>query len=71
MPTHHTPAAAPLPLLVTMGDPSGIGPEIIAKAVAAGELADAVVLGDAGVLRRAVAACGLALPVAVDRKTHV
>ena len=65
MPTHHSPNAVALPLLVTMGDPSGIGPEIIAKAVAAGELADAVVVGDPGVLRRAVAACGLALPVAV------
>ena len=65
MPTHHTAAsAAPLPLLVTMGDASGIGPEIVAKAAAAGELDDAVVVGDVGVLRRAVAACGLALPVA-------
>jgi 4-hydroxythreonine-4-phosphate dehydrogenase len=68
---HHTAAVplaaskAALPLLVTMGDASGIGPEIIARAAAAGELGDAVVLGDVGVLRRAVAACGLALPVAV------
>jgi 4-hydroxythreonine-4-phosphate dehydrogenase len=71
MPTHHTayPVAATsraaLPLLVTMGDASGIGPEIIVRAAAAGELRDAVVLGDVGVMRRAVAACGLALPVAV------
>jgi 4-hydroxythreonine-4-phosphate dehydrogenase len=63
MPSHPT-DAAPLPLLVTMGDPAGIGPEIIAKAAAAGELDDAVVVGDVGVLRRAVAACGLVLPVA-------
>ena len=62
MPVHHT--ASPLPLLVTMGDASGIGPEIIAKAAAAGELDDAVVIGDVGVLRRAVASCGLVLPVA-------
>ena len=41
------------PLLVTMGDAAGIGPEIIVKAFARGELADAVVIGDAGVLRRA------------------
>ncbi|MBC7666457.1 MAG: 4-hydroxythreonine-4-phosphate dehydrogenase PdxA, partial [Caulobacter sp.] len=65
MPTHHTASSAALPLLVTMGDASGTGPETIAKAAAAGELDDAVVVGDAGVLRRAVAACGLALPVAV------
>jgi len=41
------------PLLVTMGDAAGIGPEIIVRAFQAGELADAVVLGDPAVLRRA------------------
>jgi 4-hydroxythreonine-4-phosphate dehydrogenase len=41
------------PLLVTMGDAAGIGPEIIVHAFRAGELADAVVLGDPAVLRRA------------------
>ena len=51
-------------LLVTMGDPVGIGPEIIAKAFAAGELADALVVGDVGVLRRGAHAAGLSLPVA-------
>ncbi|HZF80586.1 MAG TPA: 4-hydroxythreonine-4-phosphate dehydrogenase PdxA [Rubrivivax sp.] len=40
------------PLLVTMGDAAGIGPEIVCKAFAAGELADAIVIGNAGVLRR-------------------
>ncbi len=40
------------PVLVTMGDAAGIGPEIIVKAFAAGELTDAVVLGDPAVLRR-------------------
>jgi 4-hydroxythreonine-4-phosphate dehydrogenase len=40
------------PLLMTMGDPAGIGPEIVCKAFASGELADAVVIGSAGVLRR-------------------
>ena len=39
-----------------MGDAAGIGPEIIAKAFALGELADAVVVGDARVMRRAGAA---------------
>ncbi len=57
-------AAAPRPLLVTMGDPLGIGPEIVAKAFAAGELDDAVVVGSPAVLRRALAACGIARPVA-------
>ncbi len=41
------------PLLVTMGDAAGIGPEIIVKAFAAGALHDAVVIGDPAVLRRA------------------
>ncbi|MDO9074936.1 MAG: 4-hydroxythreonine-4-phosphate dehydrogenase PdxA, partial [Rubrivivax sp.] len=36
-----------------MGDAAGIGPEIIVRAFQAGELADAVVLGDPAVLRRA------------------
>lgn len=40
------------PLLVTMGDAAGIGPEIVAKAFAAGALADAVLIGDVGVMRR-------------------
>lgn len=35
-----------------MGDAAGIGPEIVVKAFAAGELADAVVIGDPAVLRR-------------------
>lgn len=41
------------PLVVTMGDAAGIGPEIIAAAFARGGLADAVVVGDPQVLRRA------------------
>ena len=40
------------PLLVTMGDAAGIGPEIIVGAFRRGELRDAVVVGDAAVLRR-------------------
>ena len=40
------------PLLVTMGDAAGIGPEIVCKAFVAGELAEVVVIGSAAVLRR-------------------
>lgn len=55
------------PLLLTMGDPVGIGPEIIARAHAAGELSDTVVVGEPAVLARALATCGLsAAVVAVD-----
>jgi len=45
--------AASRPLLVTMGDASGIGPECIVKAWQAGALEQAVVVADAQVLRRA------------------
>ena len=50
------------PLLVTMGDAAGIGPEIIVKAFAQGDLQDAVVIGDPAVLRRA----GSAMTAVVD-----
>jgi 4-hydroxythreonine-4-phosphate dehydrogenase len=42
-------------LLLTMGDPSGIGPECIVGAWQTGELVDAVVVGDVDVMRRAAA----------------
>lgn len=52
------------PMLVTMGDACGIGPEIIAKAWAAGHLGQAVVCGDVQVMRRALGVAGIAVPVA-------
>jgi len=52
------------PLLITMGDACGIGPEVIARAYRLGEGGDAVVLGDVGVMRRAVAQAGGGLAVA-------
>jgi 4-hydroxythreonine-4-phosphate dehydrogenase len=51
------------PMAITMGDPAGIGPEIIAKLFAEGSPASAVVVGDAGILRRAVTLLGLPLEV--------
>jgi 4-hydroxythreonine-4-phosphate dehydrogenase len=53
-----------LPLLVTMGDPCGIGPETVALAWARGALGRAVVCADVQVMRRALAAAGLQRPVA-------
>jgi len=47
---------SPLPLIVTMGDAVGIGPEVIVRAFERGALTEAVVAGDAAVLRRAGAA---------------
>ncbi|MEO7159582.1 MAG: 4-hydroxythreonine-4-phosphate dehydrogenase PdxA [Polaromonas sp.] len=59
------------PLLITMGDAAGIGPEIIAKAFrdSPADLAGCVVVGDVATLRRAAALTAvksgvLALPVA-------
>lgn len=63
-------AAIPVarPLAITMGDPAGIGPEIIAKAfrIAPAGLAGCVVVGDVATLRRAAqrVAAGCVLPVA-------
>ena len=60
-----------LPLAITLGDPAGIGPEIIAKAFlqAPDDMAGCFVAGDAALLRRAchVVAPDVALPVvAID-----
>ena len=59
------------PLLITMGDAAGIGPEIIAKAFteSPADLAGCIVVGDVATLRRAAALIAsqtgaLALPVA-------
>jgi 4-hydroxythreonine-4-phosphate dehydrogenase len=53
-------------IAITMGDPAGIGPEVIMKALAqpyAHEICDPLVIGDADRLRKAAKACGLALEV--------
>ncbi len=50
-------------IAVTMGDPAGIGPEIVAKSFAGGIPAGmrAFVVGDVGMMRRAVELLGLSL----------
>jgi 4-hydroxythreonine-4-phosphate dehydrogenase len=51
-------------IAITMGDPAGIGPEIAAKAIASGELFEVctpVVIGDAAIMKKAVAESGLAV----------
>ena len=55
------------PLLVTMGDPSGIGPEIVIKALAALKERNCVALGHAGTLSAAAKAHAPGVPVAVLR----
>lgn len=56
-------SAAP-PIVITMGDACGIGPEVIAKAFRSGAARGCVVIGDVAVMRRAAAATGGLLPVA-------
>ena len=48
---------------VTMGDPTGIGPEIVAKVFAEERAQRAVVVGDVTIMRRAVDLLGLPLSV--------
>ncbi|MGQ0676573.1 MAG: 4-hydroxythreonine-4-phosphate dehydrogenase PdxA [Rhodospirillales bacterium] len=53
-----------LPFAVTMGDPCGVGPEIVAKLFArAPAPPGAIVVGDIGVLERTIRALGLKLAV--------
>jgi 4-hydroxythreonine-4-phosphate dehydrogenase len=53
------------PLLLTMGDACGIGPEIIARAFRSGQCGAALVLGDVGVMRRAAELTGGMFALAV------
>ena len=39
------------PLAVTMGDASGVGPEIVLRLAAQGQLDDVLIYGDAEILR--------------------
>jgi 4-hydroxythreonine-4-phosphate dehydrogenase len=56
-------AGAGLPIAITMGDACGIGPEIVAKVFATGMADDCFVIGDVGVMRRALRAIGVSMPV--------
>lgn len=64
-----TPSTPLAPLALTLGDAAGIGPEIVIKLHLAGLQAPCVVYGDAGALRRAVAA--LEAPLRVIELTDV
>jgi 4-hydroxythreonine-4-phosphate dehydrogenase len=61
-----------LPLIgITMGDPTGIGPEIIVKALSMKETFDVcrpVVLGDSGVLTRTIQRLGFSVTVEVFKE---
>lgn len=53
--SHPSTPASGLPLLLTMGDAAGIGPECIVRAFADGALSESVVIGSLAVMRRAAA----------------
>ncbi|MFW2545114.1 4-hydroxythreonine-4-phosphate dehydrogenase PdxA [Primorskyibacter sp. 2E107] len=54
------------PIVITMGDPSGVGPEVTVKALAARDAAlraQTVVIGDVETLTRAAKSTGVTLPI--------
>ncbi|MBA3606299.1 MAG: 4-hydroxythreonine-4-phosphate dehydrogenase PdxA [Acidimicrobiia bacterium] len=53
------------PLAITMGDASGVGPEIVLRRAAAGDLTDVVVYGDAAILRHGATLLGLDVDIRV------
>ncbi len=55
-------AANGKPIAITMGDPNGIGPEIVCAAVAESEADDLVVIGSSAVLANAARATGKPIP---------
>jgi len=66
--TNNGSSTAKPPIAVTMGDPAGIGPEIVAKLWAEGGLPPALVVGDEAIMRRAVGIVGASLQVrGIDR----
>ena len=54
-----------LPLAITMGDACGIGPEIIVDAFQRGAAEGCVVVGDVGVMRRAMALATVLEPLLI------
>ncbi len=51
------------PIAITGGEPAGIGPELIVRLAAAGQLGSAVVIADPEVLAQQAAELGLAVPI--------
>jgi 4-hydroxythreonine-4-phosphate dehydrogenase len=49
-------------IAISLGDPAGIGPEIVVRALAERPGADVTVFGDVGVLERAAKVAGVAVP---------
>jgi len=63
-PSMNPASGRPAPMAITMGDASGVGPEIVLASFASGELTgDVVVYGDAAVLRHGAGLLGLDVDV--------
>jgi 4-hydroxythreonine-4-phosphate dehydrogenase len=55
------------PIALTMGDPAGIGPEIVARLCAENDLPRLLVIGDEAMMRRAIGITGVSLAIhAID-----
>jgi len=66
------PAGSQRPIALTLGDPCGIGPEIVLKACADRSITTPLrVIGDAGLLAREAARLGLGLPARLDSITEL
>lgn len=58
-------------LLVTAGEPAGIGPELVARLAASDIQADFVACSDGDLIRRAAERCGIALDLSDDDSTPI
>ncbi|MET0935300.1 MAG: 4-hydroxythreonine-4-phosphate dehydrogenase PdxA [Luteibacter sp.] len=58
-------------LAVTAGEPAGVGPELVARLAASDLPADIVAITDRVLLRRAAAACGIALTITDDDGSRI
>ncbi|WP_447956147.1 4-hydroxythreonine-4-phosphate dehydrogenase PdxA [Vreelandella sp. EE7] len=64
--------SAPLPLLITTGEPAGIGPELVLMLAAQGRLGPEVLaVGDPGMLQDRAARLGLDLEIVVAEDGHL
>jgi 4-hydroxythreonine-4-phosphate dehydrogenase len=65
---------SPAPIVITMGDPAGVGPEVICKAFAelpTAELGDITIIGSRAVLERADALCGTGITFGTNGVTLI
>jgi len=59
------------PILITCGDPNGIGPEIIVKTLSRSEYSNVAILGDPGHFEAVLDELGIKLPIEVVKQTKI